>query len=66
MPDVREAILARLTEVAGTVPAIANTFRNRAGISEGARPAIIVLDADEAVEEGDLAGLVRRTRRRSS
>ena len=56
MPDVREAILARLTELATTVPGVSHSFRNRAGISEGTRPAIIVLDADEAVEEGDLVG----------
>lgn len=56
MPDLRESILTRLAEVAGTVPGVRATYRNRMGISEGTRPAIIVLDADEAVDEDDLGG----------
>ena len=56
MPDLREDILARLLEVAATVPGVPHVLRNRAGISEASRPAIIVLDADEAVEDEDLAG----------
>ena len=51
MPDLREEILARLVAIAAEVPGIAMAGRNRIGLSETARPAIVVLDADEAVEE---------------
>jgi hypothetical protein len=51
MPDVREQILARLVAIAAEVPVVATAGRNRIGLFENARPAIIVLDADEAAEE---------------
>ena len=54
MPDLREQILARLVEVAATVPGVSHALRNRGGISETARPAILVLDADEAVEDEEI------------
>ena len=51
MPDLREQIMARLLEVAASVPGVQTAARNRGGISEGGRPAIVVLDADEAVDD---------------
>lgn len=55
MPDTREEILARLVGIAAEVPGVATTGRNRVGLSETARPAIVVLDADEAAEEDERA-----------
>jgi hypothetical protein len=49
--DAREQILTRLVDIASDVPDIVSVRRNRVNISETSRPAIIVLDADEAVEE---------------
>jgi hypothetical protein len=49
--DKREAILARLLEVATGVPGIAAAVRNQDEISERARPAIAVFDADESADE---------------
>lgn len=59
MPDVREQILAHLLTIAEGVPSAKMVARNRGSISEGARPAIIILDADEAVEEEELSGRTR-------
>ena len=56
MADRREAILARLVAVAGTVPGVSTALRNVEGLSEGRRPAVIVLDADEAVDDMEVAG----------
>ncbi len=56
MPDTREEILARLVEVVTSVPGAVQVLRNQLGLSETARPAIIILDADEAAEEEDLPG----------
>ena len=56
MPDAREQILARLVEVAASVPGVALAGRNRVALSETARPAIVVLDADEAADEEDPRG----------
>ena len=55
MPDTREEILARLVAIGTQVPGIATAGRNRIGLSETARPAIVVLDADEAAEEEERA-----------
>ncbi len=55
MPDLREEVLARLVAIAAEVPGIATAGRNRIGLSETARPAIVVLDADEAAEEEERA-----------
>ena len=55
MADLREEILARLVAIAAEVPGIAMAGRNRIGLSETARPAIVVLDADEAAEEEERA-----------
>ncbi len=56
MPDVREEILARLFAIAAEVPGVAMAGRNRVGLSETARPAVVVLDADEAAEEDEPRG----------
>ena len=50
MPDTREEILARLVAIGTQVPGIAVVGRNRVALSETARPAVIVLDADEPAE----------------
>jgi hypothetical protein len=49
--DKREAILARLVEVAAGLDGIATAVRNQDEISERAQPAIAVFDADEAADE---------------
>ena len=49
--DKREAILQRLVEIAAGLPGIAAAVRNQDEISEHARPAIAVFDADETADE---------------
>ena len=49
--DKREAILARLVEVAGDLAGIKTAIRNQDEVSERARPAIVVFDADETADE---------------
>jgi|ERR1051325_143038 hypothetical protein len=49
--DKREAILARLAEVVGTLPGISTVARNQDEISEHKRPAIVIFDADESADE---------------
>jgi hypothetical protein len=49
--DKREAILARLVEIAAAVDGVTTAVRNQDEISERARPAISVFDADESVDE---------------
>ena len=56
MADRREEVLARLLTVANEVPGATTALRNVGGISETRRPALIVLDADEAVDEMDFGG----------
>jgi hypothetical protein len=51
MTDKREAILQRLTEIAAGIPGVVTAVRNQDEISEHARPAIVVFDADEAADE---------------
>ena len=53
--DKREAILARLVEIAAGLPGIATAVRNQDEISERSRPAIAVFDADEVWRRGDRA-----------
>jgi hypothetical protein len=60
MTDKREAILTRLVEIAKMLPGIAAVFRNTDEISEKQRPCILILDADEAADDGDPAGITRR------
>jgi hypothetical protein len=47
MTDVREAILGRLVEVLGTIPALRSVHRNNVDITAEQLPAGIVFDADE-------------------
>lgn len=49
--DKREDILARLLQVAASVPGVAMAVRNQDEISERSRPAIVVFDADESADE---------------
>src|SRR6478609_4300806 len=49
--DKREALLARLIEIAAGVPEIKTAARNQDEISERARPAIVIFDADETADE---------------
>jgi hypothetical protein len=49
--DKREAILARLVEVAAGLDGVATAVRNQDEISERVRPAIAVFDADETADE---------------
>jgi hypothetical protein len=53
MTDRRELILARLLEIARAVDGIESAFRNRDEIGDKQRPAIIILDADEAADDAD-------------
>lgn len=64
MTDRREMILARLLAIAKTCPGIAAAFRNKDEISEKQRPAIVILDADEAADDGDPASRPSRAPRR--
>ena len=56
MADLREEILARLVAIAAEVPGVICAGRDRVALSETARPAIIVLGADEAAEEDENRG----------
>ena len=49
--DKREAILVRLVEIAGGLAGIKTAVRNQDEISERARPAIAIFDADETADE---------------
>jgi hypothetical protein len=60
MTNKREAILVRLIQIAKTVPGIAAVFRNKDEISDRQRPCIVILDADEAADDGDPSGMSRR------
>ena len=51
MTDRREMILTRLLEIAVGVDGIVTVFRNKDEISERQRPAIVILDADEAADD---------------
>jgi hypothetical protein len=53
MTDRREMIVARLLEIAKSVEGIITAFRNKDEISEKQRPAIVILDADEAADDAD-------------
>ena len=64
MTDRREMILTRLLEIAVGVEGIVATFRNKDEISERQRPAIVILDADEAADDADPASRPSRAPRR--
>jgi hypothetical protein len=54
--DVREAILARLVEIAEGIDGITRVTRNEIDLSEVDLPAIAILDGDEMADEADAAG----------
>ena len=64
MTDRREMILTRLLEIAVGVEGIVAAFRNRDEISEKQRPAIVILDADEAADDADPSSRPSRAPRR--
>ena len=49
--DKREQIMARLLEVAASLPGVGTVTRNSDEISEHKRPAIALFDADESSDE---------------
>ena len=53
MTDVREDILARLTEVVATVPNLRTTLRNNVDWTDDQMPLAVVLDGDEEVAAGN-------------
>ena len=64
MTDRREMILTRLLEIAVGVDGIVAAFRNKDEISERQRPAIVILDADEAADDADPSSRPSRAPRR--
>lgn len=64
MTDRREMVLARLLEIARGIEGIAAAFRNKDEISEKQRPAIVILDADEAADDADPVSRPSRAPRR--
>lgn len=56
MADKRELILVRLLEIAQGVPGVVTAARNVDALDEDARPAIIILDADETADDSDPRG----------
>ena len=64
MTDRREMILTRLLEIAVGLDGIFAAFRNKDEISERQRPAIVILDADEAADDADPASRPSRAPRR--
>jgi hypothetical protein len=53
MSDVREAILARMLQVAETVEGVVTAERNLLVIDEEARPAIIIIDGPETARNNE-------------
>lgn len=49
--DKREAILGRLVAIAERLPGIKTAVRNQDEVSERARPAVVIFDGDETVDE---------------
>ena len=64
MTDRRELILMRLLEIARGIEGVTSAFRNRDEISEKQRPAIVILDADEAADDADPVSRSSRAPRR--
>jgi hypothetical protein len=64
MTDRREMILTRLLKIAVGVDGIVAAFRNKDEISEKQRPAIVILDADEAADDADPTTRPSRSPRR--
>ncbi len=53
MTDRREAILARLAAIAGSVPGVTLAARNKLNPTDQQLPAIIIFDADEEADDKD-------------
>lgn len=53
MSDRREEILTRLLVIAQGIDGIVAAYRNKDELGEKMRPAIVILDADEAANDGD-------------
>ena len=53
MVDTREDVLARLVEIAATIPNIKSAQRNNIDISEDQLPFAVVLDGDEETDDID-------------
>jgi len=51
MSDVRDDILARLTEVVAAIPNLKSSYRNNVDITEDDLPAVVVFDGDEETGE---------------
>jgi hypothetical protein len=51
--DRREAILARLVDVAAGVPGVNSAVRNESALDELSTPLVAIYDADETVEDTD-------------
>lgn len=64
MIDRREMILSRLLEIASATEGVVAAFRNKDEISEKQRPAIVILDADEAADDADPTTRPSRSPRR--
>jgi hypothetical protein len=64
MSDKREAILVRLLEVAAGIEGVVAAYRNKDEISDTSRPCILILDADEAADDGDPVSRPFRSPRR--
>jgi len=62
--DRREMILSHLLEIASVTEGVVAAFRNRDEISEKQRPAIVILDADEAADDTDPGSRPARSPRR--
>lgn len=50
MADRREGILSRLLEIAAALDGVKTAVRNQPDVSGGSRPAVIILDSDEAAD----------------
>ena len=64
MIDRRELILSRLLDIASVTEGVVAAFRNKDEISEKQRPAIVILDADEAADDTDPGSRPARSPRR--
>ena len=64
MIDRRELILSRLLDIASVTEGVVAAFRNKDEISEKQRPAIVILDADEAADDVDPGSRPARSPRR--
>ena len=64
MIDRRELILSRLLDIASVTEGVVAAFRNKDEISEKQRPAIVILDADEAADDSDPGSRPARSPRR--